>query len=72
MKTMICRHSTEQPAERLDQKADEQRDRGDLRRDREERGDRRRRALIDVGRPHVERHRRAFEGEPDRRRRRCR
>ena len=29
----------------------------------EERGDRRRRALVDVGRPHVERHRRDLEAE---------
>ncbi len=53
-------------AERLDEKADEERDRGDLRRHREERRDRRRRPLVDVGRPHMERHGRDLEGEPDR------
>ena len=37
--------------------------RGDLRGGGEERGHRRRRALVDVGRPHVERHRRDLEAE---------
>ena len=49
--------------ERLDDDADEQRHRRDLRRGGEEGGDRRRRALVDVGRPHVERHGRDLEGE---------
>ena len=43
--------------------AHEHRDAGDLGRGGEERGDRRRRALVDVGRPHVERHRRNLEAE---------
>ena len=55
----------EQRAERLDHDADEERDRGDLRRHREEGGDRRRRAFVDVGRPHVERHGGDLEGEAD-------
>ena len=38
-----------------------------LRRDREERGDRRGRALVGVGRPEVERHRADLEREPDER-----
>ena len=46
--------------------------RGDLGRTRHERGHRRRGALVDVGRPHVERHRRHLEGEARRRRRRAR
>ena len=40
-------------------------ERGDLRRRRHERGHRRRRALVDVRRPHVERRRRRLEREPD-------
>ncbi|GCC45278.1 hypothetical protein chiPu_0029552, partial [Chiloscyllium punctatum] len=42
----------------------EHRERGDLRSGREECRHRRRRSLIDVGRPHVERHRRDLEAEP--------
>ena len=38
---------------------------GRLGRDRQERGDRRRRALVRVGGPRVERHRRDLEGEAD-------
>ena len=38
---------------------------GGLRRHRQERGDRRGRALVGVGRPGVERHRRHLEGEAD-------
>ena len=66
MNQMIWRHSSGEAAERLDHDAHEQHDGRGLGRDREERGDRRRRALVDVGRPHVERHRRTFEGEPHR------
>ena len=43
--------------------AHEQRHRRHLGRRREEGGDRRRRALVDVRRPHVERHGRDLEGE---------
>ena len=38
--------------------------RGDLRRRRRERGHRRRRAVVDVGRPHVERHRETLNARP--------
>ena len=48
---------------RRDRRAHEHRDRGDLRRGGEERRHRRRRALVDVGRPHVERHGRDLEAE---------
>ncbi len=50
-------------AEGTDQHAGEQRDRRDLGRRREEGGDRRRRAFIDVRRPHVERHGGDLEGQ---------
>ena len=43
--------------------AREDRERGGLRGGREERGDRRRRAFVDVGRPDVERHRGDLEAE---------
>ena len=52
---------SQQMAERRRHDAHQQRHRRDLRRGGEERGDRRRRALIDVGRPHVERHGRDLE-----------
>ena len=42
-------------AERVGEEADQDGEAGRLGADREERGDRRRRALVDVGRPHVER-----------------
>ena len=51
------------PAKASNSTRDEQRHRRDLRRGGEEGGDRRRRALVDVGRPHVERHGRDLEGE---------
>ena len=53
------------PGKRRVDDAHEQRHGGDLGRGGEEGGDRRRRALVDVGRPHVERHRRDLEGEAD-------
>ena len=40
-------------------------DGGDFRCGSKEGGDRRRRAFVDVGRPHMERHRRDLEGEAD-------
>ncbi len=43
---------------------DQRHETGRLRRHRQERGDRRRRALVGVGRPRVERHGRDLEGEP--------
>ena len=45
--------------------AHQQRDRRDLRRGGEEDRDRRRRAFVDVRRPHVERHGGDLEGEAD-------
>ena len=45
------------------EEAQDDRERGRLGRDRHERGDRRRRALVDVGRPLVERRDRGLEGE---------
>ena len=63
-KTTICCHCVGDAGEGADRGAHEQRDRGDLRRGGEEGGDRRRRALVDVGRPHVERHGGDLEGEP--------
>ena len=52
------REHAEQPGERAD-----------LRHDRHERRDGQRRALVDVGRPGVERHQRGLETEPDRQQR---
>ena len=52
-------------AEGTERDAHQQRDRGGLGRGREESRDRRRRALVDVGRPHVEGHRRDLEGDAD-------
>ena len=51
-----CGNTVDEHAERDDE-------RGDLRRRRHEGGDRRRRALVGIGRPHVERRRRRLEGE---------
>ena len=62
-KITICRHCAAQSAERVQQHADGEPHRGDLGGGGEEGGDRRRRALVDVGRPHVERHRGDLEGE---------
>ena len=50
-----CCHCVVKAGERLVENARHQRDGGDLRRGGEERGDRRRRAFVDVRRPHVER-----------------
>ena len=50
-------------AQRIEADAGPSRHRGDLGRRGEEGGDRRRRAFVDVGRPHVERHRADLEGE---------
>ena len=47
----------------LEEDAEQHRERRGLRPDRQERGDRRRRALVHVGRPHVERHRRDLEAD---------
>ena len=63
MKTTICCQSGVIGAKGADDDADEQRHRRDLGRGGEEGGDRRRRAFVDVGRPHVERHGRDLEGE---------
>ena len=57
------------PGERLErdvQDTDQRQERGDLRRGRHERGHRRGRPLVHVGRPLVERHRRHLEPEPGR------
>ena len=51
--------------ERADEDAQQRRERGRLGRRRHERGDRRGRALVDVGRPHVERRGRDLEAEAD-------
>ena len=63
MKTMICCQSGAIGSKALDGDAHEQRHRRHLRRRGEEGGDRRRRALVDVRRPHVERHGRDLEGQ---------
>ena len=52
--------------ERGDEDPVHEREPGDLRRRRHERGHRRGRALVDVGRPHVERRRRDLEASPAR------
>ena len=52
-------------AERDAEHADHRGDRGRLDRRRHERGDRRRRALVRIGRPHVERDRGDLEAERD-------
>ena len=52
-----CRRGRAVRAEGVGEEADEHREAGRLGADREERGDRRGRALVDVGRPHVERRR---------------
>ena len=62
-KTRICCQSGTIAGERRDHGADEERHGGDLGRGGEEGGDRRRRAFIDIGRPHVERHGRHLEGK---------
>ena len=61
--TTICCHCVDHARKRHDGCAHEHGDAGDLGRGGEEGGDRRRRALIDVGRPHMERHRRDLEAE---------
>ncbi len=63
MKTTICCQSAAMGSKALHGDAHQQRHRRHLRRGREEGGDRRRRALVDVRRPHVERHGRDLEGE---------
>ena len=63
MKETICCQSAAIGAKASMTTRIEQRHRGELRRRGEEGGDRRRRALVDVGRPHVERHRGDLEGE---------
>ena len=65
MKTMICCHCVVIAGNAVMMTRTRDRDGGDLRRGGEKRGDRRRRTFIDVGRPHVERHGRHFEGETD-------
>ena len=63
MKTMICCHWPSDAGEGVDEDAHGQRHGRHLRRGGEEGGDRRRRAFVDVRRPHVERHGRDLEGE---------
>ena len=63
MKTMICCQSQADRLERAHGDAHDQRHRRHLRRRGEEGRHRRRRAFVDVGRPHVERHGRDLEGE---------
>ena len=63
MKMMIWRHWSSASGNGLEDRAQEQRHRRDLGRGGEEGGDRRRRAFVDVGRPHVERHGGDLEGE---------
>ena len=63
MKTMICCHCTEDAREGIDEDARRHRHAGHLGRGGEERRHRRRRALVDVRRPHVERHGRDLEGD---------
>ena len=63
MKTTICCQSARDRPKAPISDADEQRHRRHLGRGGEEGGDRRRRALVDVGRPHVERHGGDLEGE---------
>ena len=62
-KTTICCHCVGDAGKGHDRDAHEHGDAGDLRRGGEERRHRRRRALIDVGRPHMERHRGDLEAE---------
>ena len=64
-KTTICCHSCVMPWKATVVGAHEDGDAGDLGRGGKERRDRRRRALVDVGRPHVERHRGNLEAEAD-------
>ncbi len=61
--TTICCHCVRHARKSHDRRAHEYGDTGDLGRSGEEGGDRRRRAFVDVGRPHVERHRRNLEAE---------
>ena len=63
--TTICCHSWVMPGNADHGRAHEDGDAGDLGRGGEEGRHRRRRALVDVGRPHVERHRRNLEAEAD-------
>ena len=60
-----CCHCGLMPAKRAERHAHQQRHGRHLGRGGEEGRDRRRRALVDVGRPHVERHGRDLEGEAD-------
>ena len=62
-KTTICCHCGAISGKAVDGDAHEHRDAGDLGRGGEERRDRRRRAFVDVRRPHVERHCRDLEAE---------
>ena len=62
--TMICCHCTAMVGNARHGDAHEQRHGGDFGRGGKERRDRGRRALIDVRRPHMERHRRDLEAEP--------
>ena len=62
--TTICCHCDTMPGKCGQRHPREHRQRRDFRRGGKERGHRRRRALIDVGRPHMERHRRDLEAEP--------
>ena len=63
MKMMICCHCARIAREGVDENADDDGHRGHLRRRGEEGGDRRRRALVDVRRPHVERSGGDLEGD---------
>ena len=63
MKTMICCHWPSDAGKGVDEDAHRHRHAGHLGRGGEEGGHRRRRALVDVGRPHVERHGRDLEGD---------
>ena len=64
-KTTICCHSCAMPGNAITVARTKMAMAADLGRGGKERGHRRRRALVDVGRPHVERHRRNLEAEAD-------
>ena len=61
--TSICCQSTARPEHAFDQQADRDREGGELGRAADQQRDRGRRALVDVGHPHVERHRAELEAE---------
>ena len=63
MKTMICCHCAEDAGKAVDEDPHGHRHAGHLGRGGEEGRHGRRRALVDVGRPHVERHGRDLEGD---------